>query len=418
MKSGAAVWATAAILAAMTIATSALWRGLPQQPGSDFVQFWGMAKAQRLSHYQLGSPYLQRSGYQQYFRAMAAESQDRRLAFAVLNRQMTDPTGTPLLYYLMGNLPDRYSLVLQTYRLVQLAAFLVAVILLLRPNTAALGVFVVALTAAYAPLLYDLAVSNLNCLQLLSLVLIAAVIARKPHGTLTPCLLAAALVVLTLLKPNLSSASLLLGLCLLVRYPQQRLPVVATGLSLVALLLVMPCLLFGSWSVWLDWWHFSFSTDEVLAFPISAGNYSSVRLLESVGLTPAKALSLSAALLALPLLIHWSKLSRLIVDPWLCLATGVILMLSLSPLIWQHYHVMALIPALWLCRSPAALPRIAGVVSLLLFADLPMNLNTVVGGVPEWAIEWAHAFGWVPAWYGMVWLQRSSPLPSVQNQPV
>lgn len=421
------MWAALIVLAAMALGTQALWRGLPAQPGSDFVQLWGVAKAQRSSGYRLGAPYGNIDGYQQQLWQMTRDSGDRRQVFALANWHPIVPNGTPLLYYLMGNLPTPYTATLQWYRAAGLGIFLLTAYVLIRPlrwHTAAALIFTVLLAAAFTPLLFDLALGNLNCMQLLGLMLTAALLRQsraKPGGlgAAASFLLAGLLALLSLAKPNFNSATLLLGVCLLLNGGwRERFAVIAAWGIISLLLLALPCMLFGRWDAWQQWWTYTFATGQGIHLP-PPENFSGMNLLRSsLGLPAAAAFAVVGILLALPLLgpgltspspfTAWRRqaaaLRDHLKDPYFCLAGGILLTLALSPLVWRHYLVLAVVPALWLIArvESGALPRAAGWLSLLLFADLPMILNTATDAVPYWLIVAVHGFAWMPAWYGII----------------
>lgn len=414
------------VLIFMVVGTYSLWKSVPLQPGIDFYQYWGIAKAQRLSGFELGSPYFNRDNYQGALAYMAFTSGDERLAAAVAVRDLPDPTGTPLSYYLLGMLPDHYSFALACFRVTQFAAFLCSVFLLTRPlklDPITALALIAAIIAAYSPLAFDIGLGNVNCLQLLGFVATAGLAKnalRDQAAThLLPILLLTSLISLQLLfKPNFAPASLLLLGCLLLHARDRLMLVLAFFGAISAILFGLPGMLFGSWSIWEDWARFISSPGQVLSF--SFGNYSGVRLIESIfGVGSGMAEGLVILLVALPLLrpslsivATWIRLRQLLVailralkEPDFALSAGIVLTFAVSPLIWQHYQLLALVPAFWLFaqKSPRRIfASVIGGISILLFADLPANINSVFGGVPSWLIAMNHGFSWFPLWLGMV----------------
>ena len=87
----------------------------------------------------------------------------------------------------------------------------------------------------------------------------------------------------------------------------------------------------------------------------------------------------------------------------------MVLSLATSPLVWEHYQLLAVIPALWLCRAGATGWGALGWLSLLAFADLPENFNSFAGHIPGWLMILNHSFCWLPLWIGMV-MQATAPL--------
>jgi hypothetical protein len=436
--------AATAILIVMALGLSKVWWGMAGQPGIDLYQFWGIAKCQRSSGNRLGSPYLDPAAYQTQLWKLAQGSADRRLAAAVATRQAPDLTGTPLIYYTMGSLPSHYGAVLQAYRVMQFAGFVFAVLVLARSlarQTVTVTVFSAAVAAAFVPLFFELSVGNVNCIQLIGMLLVAETIKRGREGLLVlgiamSCCLASLLVFLSLAKPNFDSATLLLGLCLAMNSQGNRLWMAASALVAGALLLVLPCLLFHTWSVWGDWWIATFTSADRIAFPARAGNYSGIRMLaDTLGTSIFVAMALVGSVLLLSFLAAVLlpvrslgdgviRLKRVtidaLLDPHVCLAGGVLLTFALSPLVWSHYQVLELAPALWLCRQhgPADwLSRASGWLSIALIADLPANINIATGVVPAWLVSVNHGFSWVMMWLGLMLSLRaaSAQIGSIAN---
>lgn len=415
------------VMAMMLAGTYALWSSALRQPGVDFYLYWGIAKAQRLADFRLGSPYVNRELYQGAFESMAYGSGDNRLASAVAARELPDPTSTPLAYYLMGKQPNNYGLALNCYRVVQVSAFLLAAWLFARPLKlgSATGVaLMVALVAGYSPLAFDIGLGNVNCLQLLGFVATATLmesVLRDGSSLNWPwiLLLTSLLVLQTLFKPNFAPAAALLSFCLLLNLKRQRVSVLASLAGMTALFLILPCALFG-WSTWWDWAKFISSPNQVFEFSVSSGNYSGVGLIKStLGVGTGVAESMVLLLVALPLIRPspsmretWARflelastVLRALREPGFAVSAGIVLSFAISPLIWQHYQLLAIAPALWLCgkkRPGGVTTLVVGCVSILLFADLPVNINTVFGGIPGWMISVHHGFSWMLLWFGMI----------------
>lgn len=402
MKQRAGAWGVIIIFVLMACSITGLFRHLPSQPGIDFSQPWGFGKAQRASNYQLGSPYLNLDGYQNELLQIANDSNDERLATAILNRQQPDPTGTPLMYYMMGNLPGSFATDLQVYRVVQVAAFLIAAFVLAWPVLKGVSgaLFPIALAAAYVPLLFDLAVGNFDCFQLLAFVLAAASIDRLRKTGLSAihsAALACILVLLSLFKPNFDSATALLWLCLLANAKGHRITILVASAAATAVLVVLPCLLFNSWSIWSDWHHYALPNANRIAYPVGAGNHAAVALLsQRFGLSIVLSMLVCGLLLSSAPAWLWVRhelaFMRVLLDPYACLSIGIVAAFALSPLIWQHYHVLAVAPALWLCRWGL---QGLGITTLVLFADLPSILATNRVPVPLWLIQLNHSFCWL-----------------------
>lgn len=421
MRTPLAVHAILGVLVLLAATSLDVWQAVPAQPGVDFYQFWGMAKAQREAQFRLGSPYRNPAGYQAQLVRMAAQSRDEALAAAVASRTAPDPTGTPFTYYLLGSWPGPYAQGLAWFRAAQFLAFVAAVFLLVRPLAAPVsaGFLAIAIACASDPLLLDLAVGNLNSLQLLALVVAATALGRAPGralaGGLPPLLVLA-----SLLKPIVLAAAGLLGLSLLARAsPRGRLIAIAAAAGATGVLVLPPAFLFGDLGTWRDWWLATFSSDTRLAYEIAEGNYSGITLLARLGdgsiggsmavTAMALVVSLAGALLAggrqwlAP--GRWPRAAgRVLDDPLGAAALGILLLLALSPLVWSHYHVLAVLPALWLCGARPGAPwtRALGWCSLLLTVDLPRRLYLIWPDLPMMVLDASHAWGWGVAWLGML----------------
>ncbi len=422
------VWIAALTMTSMLIGAAQFWKDLGDHKGYDFYEYWGCGKAQREAGYRLGSPYLAADRYQAELRKIASASNDTNLGAVLNSRPKPDMIGTPLLYYLFSNLPDNYTTALNVYRAIQVFAFLLAVFLLIHSGTRAwlpALVFAPLLAAVFDPLYSDLAVCNLDSIQLLCLVTIAYILEsyqRQPRRV--PALLAAALcsglVLLTLTKPNIAGAALLLGLSLAIASSARaRIYAAVAALINALLLLALPCLLFGSWSLWQDWWSRPF-LKLGLAEPLKTRqNYSFTSLL-------FRHLDISAAVcqgtvgaflvctLAAALLVPGSGLKfgrshfrtsivSILKRPYACLALSMLVLIMPLAVEWSHYQILLLAPVLWLLSNQnAPLPaRLSALLSLLLLADLARRLYLLAGGIPWIWVETMHGLAWLPAWIGL-----------------
>ena len=424
-------WVALFALGVMACVWLPRWPTLSSQPGIDFYQFWGVAKAQRESGYRLSSPYRNLDGYQQAFHSMAVASKDPLLIAAVHFREKPDLTGTPLLYYVFGSITgDNYRVALVKHAAWLLAAFLCGAFLLIRsqgepiPYAAA---FSALLVPAFVPFFADLKAGNLNALQFLYLILLAQCVQRygktplARRRALFAAGVAVALVLLTLLKPNVVGATLLLGCCLFHLSASRVRVFAAVAASIGGLVLItLPCLFFGSASVWEDWLHGPVVDVEHVTYPVMYGNCSTVALLHELFDVPV---AVSVALIALFLTAvawisirpfarqaaaHQSRaavLDAVLANPFLCAGLGITGLFAVSPLVWVHYFVLLLMPALWIC-SNKTVPvgtRMLGWLALLLMADVPRWIYSLLAGtVPPLAVDLLHGCIWIPVWIGLL----------------
>lgn len=257
-------------------------------PGMDFYQFWGVSKALKLSDHNLKSPYDENEKYAGILTAYADRSSDARLKQANgYHRQAMDLTGTPLFYAIFALLPANYTFAFGIYQTLQIVLFIASVVLLgsiynkLKGGLLSLALLLVLI---YEPLLSDLRVGNFNSIQLFALVLLimfAGRMARSAHNPLIPSVIfMCSLVFITLLKPNLSLVTLLLAVHLWA-LRGTRIFSIASAVSgaFCAFIIVLTCLRFNSWLVWLDWYNFLKGVNGTkLFYPISQGNYATVLL--------------------------------------------------------------------------------------------------------------------------------------------
>lgn len=243
-----------------------------------------------------------------------------------------------------------------------------------------------------------------------------------------------ALFFLTLLKPNLALVTLLLAATLWTRQGTAVFGRAALAAACLAvLLLALPCLQFHSWQVWLDWYRYArgIEAGKLISF-IPQGNYALVILVaKGLGLGVSGVTALLAAALvgsgvgALRLKIPPGRRSlpelgraavRSLRDPYLSAAIGVTATLALAPLVWLHYYVLSLFPALWLLwgRQHWGLAGVAAGFSILLTSGAVSNLLVALFGWGTW-LPYSYALGWVPLWAGLlaaVAFNQESPLMS------
>jgi hypothetical protein len=398
--------------------------------GEDFYQYWGVEQAQKLSPRELKSPYVEPSRYAAVLNTYAAGSSDARLREASRYRHELELNQTPLCFSFFSFLPANYSLAFGFFQSVQIILFLAAIIMLgrgLGENWTGPLTLALVLLIFYQPLLSDLRVGNLNSLQFFALVLVTGLARRALTGRgtgdpLGPSIVfMGALVFLTLLKPNLTLVMLLLAAHLWTQVKPAvfaRAALAAAGLAVI--LLALPCWQFHSWQVWPDWYRYSQGLDakKLLAF-IPQGNYALVLLgAKDLGVGVGGA----TALLAVALLASWLAALRLAVspgprkiaawgraaarslgDPYLSAALGVTLTLALAPLVWLHYYVLSLLPALWLLwgRQQWRLAWAAAGLALLLTSGVVSHVLMSFWGGDGW-VPYSYALGWVPLWIGVL----------------
>ena len=415
------------LLASLAIPSSI--RNFMVSPGMDFYQFWGVSKAQELSNYKLKSPYDEHAKYAEVLTAHVDRSSDVRLkkANGYFSNDL-DLSGTPLFYLIFALLPVNYTSAFGIYQTLQIALFIASVVMLgsiYNEHRSGLLSLALLLVLIYEPLLSDLRVGNFNSIQLFALVLLIMFAERMARSALNPLIpsviFMCSLVFITLLKPNLTLVMLLLSVHLWVLHGT-RIFSIAAAVSVVfcAFLVVVTCLKFNSWMVWLDWYNYIIGTNSTkLFYPVSQGNYATVLLVSSIFDTSnfvitviiACALLFSLAIALIMSLSEdksnmkgmWQSTVRLLHNPHLVVALGVTATLILSPLVWFHYYLLSLIPAIWLLSAKHhwRYNSKAGGLSILLTSNVAISLVVFLFGYPSVA-PYGIASGLAPLWIGVL----------------
>jgi hypothetical protein len=407
--------------------------------GIDFYQYWGVPVAMRLAGHTLGPPYRNGRRYTDTLTEYAATADDPRLKAANSSWKGPDFAASPLLYTAFTWVSGSYTASLVAFQTLQLVLFLASFLLLgylYRLEPFYLACLALLCVLFYQPLLSDVRVANLGCFQLASLtglLLLAGVVARAPSFARRAALGAVfvtALAALTLCKPNVVVISTLLAAHLAVRHgPRLFIAAALPAAAAAAVLVVIPCVYFGSWTVWHEWYDFVYGSNvHMLVRPVTHGNYSTALLLSSwLGLdvyavSTVLVVMLGASLLAAVTWSHGSTaaggspagsnalqaLRRVFRDPRMSLAIGIVLTMASSPLYWFHYYMLSLIPALWLLSAPASAKRLA-----VLAAAAVVMSSGMLAPLFWWlqrpdALPPSIALSWLPLWCAIL-LRIASP---------
>jgi hypothetical protein len=399
------------------------------QAGIDFYHFWGVAAARRLASEDLGTPYANDAGYAAILNQRADASTDPHFKRANRERRTIDPTGTPLLYMLFAPLPDDYHSAHVLHRIAQIAALVAAVAWLCAMLGGELATslgFAFAVPIFYQPFQIEMAVGNINSMQLLACVAFASLARRLAGGQDRGAggLLACSLAAFVLFKPNLLLVALLLA-AFLWRALGGRRFVRLAGLAALAgaALVALSSAWFGTWRAWPEWLAFVRGAHDakLASYPVDDGNYAAVVLLRGASaatrsylLTLGLVLALVATWLAAAFLGRGGRslrerLAECLADPLLLISTALLVGLAVSPLVWFHYALLALFPCLWLALAE---PR-PGTRSILAFTSLGLYAQTpgfeVFGFSSSGSLPWLIAFAWVPAWCALVWRLARPP---------
>jgi hypothetical protein len=327
-----------------------------------------------------------------------------------------EPTGTPFYYAVHAFLPADFDRAHLLYTVAQyLAAGLAAFLLVRLRGARSLPALCAAalVVATFNPFVQDLRVANVNSFQLLFIAALLWVSVKRwyeAHPAVDRLYLAA-LAVFLVFKPN--TMFIVAGLALhyaLARGPRRF----ATGAAIAAVLAFLAAAcgawFFGGPHAWTDWVAYTQGANGgTLMYSANKGNVAlSVMLAEQSMAYGAVGYGLLIGLgLAVAVVAALSNLGRrperlapglrdLFADPWSAASLGVLFTIAMSPLMWPHYFMFALIPMAWLLRTDGRWDAATGwaIASYLLFSRLvlgPLTAANLVGVVYS-----VMFFAWVP----------------------
>jgi hypothetical protein len=413
--------------------------------GYDFYNFWGVTVARQSAGPDLGDPYRNGAAYLDRVKQFGSAADDAKLGVAAGYWHEPAYTGSPLLYMMFGLVPRDFTIALGLFQTLQVAAFVLAWLVLGRLYGIHLfSASFLAFTSliAYQPFVSDLRVANLGSVQfaLLAGLLAWARALRDDAGVqhrIMDAGLLAALGAFTLFKPNLALVAALLATHLMIRHGRKRmLPAAAIALGAAAGLLLLSCWYFGALDVWTDWYaSFSGSNAHVLNSSVADGNYSTVALLSaSVGASVSIMAFIVMALVVGSLVVVASKatdaagtrigwraaVARIGGEPELAVCVGVALTLAISPLLWIHYYIITLVPALWLLVARPTSPWVERLAAVCIV--LTSGLPGLLLGWSGWdaAMPVMTAVSWLPLWIATLIAVRaprehSALVPAIAN---
>jgi len=334
----------------------------------DLYHPWGIRAAREAAGHAV-NPYVDTARVGAYVGDIAQSSPSRALraagGFWQQRNEATrfEPTGTPLYYALFAFLPQDYDAAHALLATLQFLAVGAGVYLLGRTRGWSRGAslcMAAAVWATFNPFTQDVKFGNVNSIQFLAVAAFIAVAQRAPwsRSWLDRAYLPA-LALFVLAKPNTG----LIALALAAHYLQARgvrrfatgawisLVVMAAGIAAGAAWL-------GGLDAWGDWYRYTQGMNGgTLLYTAREGNLSIVKMLsETGGATSVGGYALAAAIvLAAAVLLALSARGReparlapglraLLADPWLAASIAVLATFAVSPLMWPHYWVMALVP--------------------------------------------------------------------------
>ncbi len=412
-----------------------IWLDHLESPGIDFYIYWSVAKAQQLRPALLASPYLEPDAYAAVLNQHVDQTSDDLLRGANAYRRTLDMTNTPLLHTFFSILPSDYTKAINFFRFSQLWLFITSIVLIgffrgFSFNFLALGLV---LSAIFLPFHIDMRVGNLSSIQLFLMTISTLLVDRLDNSSLKKrfrgglaaiCLF----IFIALLKPNLLLVMAALSLSFLARHGIPK-PIALVPLSLLfgLFLIAMTNIFLGSAWVWVDWLRAISQSQDRLAYPIEAGNTSSV-LLISHGLN----IDIYTAMIAVAVFLCVS-LGGVIVfsasqkgpiytniigvflsifkDSGLAVSLALTATFALSPLVWTHYYNLLLLPALWMLTIDRDW-NVLGWISVFSIVFSGGILIQFLSRILTLSIEFHSInFGlaWMLIWLGnLIWIMRIS----------
>jgi hypothetical protein len=397
--------------------------------GMDFYQYWGIGLGPKISDGALKSPYVEMSTYAAFLDSYASRSNDIRLIAAnkkchSFYEKGLDIPGTPLQYAMFAAMPQNYSAAYGIFLATQTAFFIGALALLFSYNKEKRALLIplsAALMACYWPFRNDLSNGNLAATQLFFLVVLIVFYdkvlknATVRHAYVLSAVFTSALVLLTLMKPNITLVALFLSASL---WRLHGMRVFFSSAAIAGLfgaaLVALSCMYFGSWDVWRDWLGYFPDVSKSPMYAILRGNSSTSLIVSDLLHINIR---LAIALIIFLLSLHGfgvfagakpkeeavlkyikTRCLPLLEDPYLSASLAVTVTLAVSPLVWPHYHILSLLPAFWLiATSPRwSFIELLGVLSILITS---MMLPYLLG--EETLAPYTAFSGWIPLWFGV-----------------
>jgi hypothetical protein len=367
MRSTALSYGAAALCVMLVIANAVSL--FPRQLGIDLYQFWGVPIAREISG-TARTPYADVQGYSQTLNALSDASDSGKLRAANRLRRNLEPMGTPFLYAAFAFMPRDFERAQAAYAVLLHLTAGAAIVLLARLRGLRLltSICVAALIeVSFNPFAQDVKVGNVNSLQLLFMAVMLHIAARRKylgHGVLDS-LFVGSLAVFVMFKPN----TLWIAAALALHYwvvggHRKFLAGVAMAFPMAALAFALGAWYFGTPAVWGEWLQFARALDgSGLPLKLQDGNLSLAMIL-SQGSSSYGSLTFGAIIsvsLIVALYMAMSATGRrpelvtpiareIFSDPWFAVSLGVLFTFATFPLVWPHYHVLAIIPMFWMFR--------------------------------------------------------------------
>lgn len=403
--------------------------------GIDFYHYWAIPTVLKIYKEPIGNPYSNLQNYTIALRQYAGQSFDDKLKSVQRYRDTPDFTGSPFLYAFFSFLPKDYSTSLVTFQIIEIFLFFSALIVLswdYKHNTMSFPIICLCflLFLFFKPLEDDLIAGNINILQLFCIVIIisllnySATIRSFRKAVIVGVIFFSLLYFLILIKINLLIVAIVLAIYWGVN-KGIKVFAFSFGPSLIVLCLLVsfPCLYFDRWAIWGDWLKYFHSWSDLiyLGDDIKLGypslNYSFVIILSHwTGLHVRTVMTcmigiLGGSLISVVLikkksgnrLLCFSAYLKQLIDGVfkdldLVVAIGISLTIAIAPLMWNHYYVFVIIPALWLMNKyPNSYQGLFGMISILLCSGMGDSFF-YISRVTRNFIPIFPSLSWIPIW--------------------
>lgn len=268
-----------------------------------------------------------------------------------------DATGTPFIYALIGlSASGDYAKDRRNYIIICLICFMVSLLILCRLLKFSFIISLLMITffvSAYAPIIADIKVGNVNQIQLFILTLFIWLTAKSEHSLAAPVILGIG----AMFKPTTAAVCLLSLLSPMIRREYRILIRRIFGIGIGAMLaFLISVIWFSSIRIWL---HFFQSLPKTLNFsyPLAHGNFSFTKLIfDAFGKNMS--LLVSGILIAAFSYAIWkSKNSdtddRNLTEGFVISGIGIAIPLLSAGLIWVHYYIL-LIPLILFMMRPVS----------------------------------------------------------------
>ena len=338
----------------------------PYQLGIDFYQFWGVPLAREVGRLE-ATPYVDQAPYARELNVIADGSSNLKFRNANALRRNIEPMGTPFLYASFSLMPRDFEAAQILYTTLLYLFTAGSVIVLLRMRGVGLWSAVclaIGVLLTFNPFAQEVRCGNVNALQLAFMSALVWISAgnRFSGRDWLDGLFVGFLALFVVFKPNTPWIALALGLHYLAARGMRAFAIGA----IEGVLLALAGFAIGAWEMggvhaWPEWFRLARGMDGTgMVLPYEKGNLSLAMLVGRVSpLGPWGCGLLLAAVLSAALGLAFAKggrantfasARRAFADPWFAASVGIVFTFATSPLVWPHYHVMLLLPIVWLLR--------------------------------------------------------------------